>query len=114
MTRAQQRQRAPDQIVLARAQFLGKLTVEDQRIAVRHFRDQRIPCVDKGEQCLDGVIAVGTAGADMQRQIDLRPAGFAHFRHHGAIVAGVNPSRSFASSRVAMSASAISAAARQT
>jgi len=34
----------------------------------------------------------------MQRKVDLGPAGF----DHGAVVAGVNPSRSFAAIRVAM------------
>src|SRR3546814_18567746 len=75
----------------------------------------RSATVDEGEQGLDLVIAVGPPRPHMERKVDLRPADLAHRRPpQGASVAAVSPSRSLVSIRVAMSASATSAAARQT
>src|SRR3546814_10897156 len=103
------------QIVRPRTQPRGKFPVDGQRVGISHGGCNRIAPVDEGEQRLDLVIAVGPPRPHVERQIDLRPAGLAHRRPPlpGATVAGVSPSRSLLSIRVAMSASAYSTAARQ-
>src|SRR5690606_33977428 len=112
MARAKQRQHLHHQIVAARAQPFAERAIESETVGIRQFGGYRIAAVDEGEQRLDRMIAIRAPRPDMQREVDLGPAGLAK-RRHGAVVAGVSPSRSFASSRVAISASASKAAARQ-
>ena len=90
----------------------GKLSVDRQTVRGSRRRGDRVAMIDKGEQRFDQVIAVAPPRADVEREVDLRPATFLHVGHHGAVVAALSPSRSFASIRAAMSASANSAAAR--
>ena len=109
---AQKIQRAQHQIVGICAQSFGKFANYGQAVRICGDRRQFIASIDKGEQRLDVMIAIGSPRAHVEREVDLGIGGFAP-RRHGASVASVSPPAILAASRSVIAGSAPSAAARQ-